>query len=221
MHPPQDDWIRAFPGLDALEPAARAELAARAMVMPLAPGTQVFAPGDVCANWLLVISGSVRVQMIADTGREVVLYRITNGDACLLTTACLLGAELYAAEGIVETETIGVAVPVPVFSHLVDTSARFREEVFSGLGRRIADILTTLEDVAFHRLDARLARFLLRRAVGGALEGTHQEIAAELGSAREVVSRQLKNLEKRGLVILERGRIGIADRAALERLAAM
>ena len=216
-----DSWIDRLQGGATLEPAARAELAAQARSMRLEPGTCVFSPGDVCSSWLVVVSGSIRVQMIADTGREVVLYRVGNGESCLLTTACLLGEELYSAEGIVETETWGIAVPMPAFRKLIGTSDRFRSLVFSGLGRRITDILTTLEEVAFHRLDARLARLLLRRAPGGALDTTHQDIAADLGSAREVVSRQLKTFERQGLVALERGRVVLADRAALERLASL
>lgn len=216
-----DAWIDRLQGGTTLEPAARAELAAQARALRFEPGTCVFSPGDVCSNWLVVISGSIRVQMIADTGREVVLYRVGNGESCLLTTACLLGEELYSAEGIVETETHGVAIPMPAFRMLIGTSERFRSLVFSGLGRRITDILTTLEEVAFHRLDARLARLLLRRAPDGAVEATHQELAADLGSAREVVSRQLKAFERQGLVTLERGRIMLADRAALERRASI
>ncbi len=216
---PQTSWIDAFEGLSGLEDGARQELLARAVRMRLPAGARVFSPGESCANWLLVVSGSVRVQMIADTGREVVLYRVRNGEACLLTTACLLGEEAYGAEGVVEIETDGVAVPYPVFRRLLDISPRFRALVFAGFGQRITDILTKLEDVAFHRLDARLARLLLRRAQGGIVDATHQDIAADLGSAREVVSRQLKTFEKQGMVSLERGRITLADRDALNRLA--
>ncbi|MBB4303807.1 CRP/FNR family transcriptional regulator [Rhodobium orientis] len=217
---PAGDWVAAFPALVQLDAPARAALSAAGQRMTLPPGAEVFAPGDPCRAWLLVESGSVRVQMTSDTGREVVLYRVGPTESCILTTACLLGEELYSATGIVETETVGIAVGVGAFRRLLEDSAGFRDLVFAGFGRRFTDILMRLEDVAFHRLDIRLARLLLARAADGSVDATHQDIAVELGSVREVVSRQLKTLERDGLIQLDRGRIEIRDPAGLQRIAA-
>ena len=213
------DWTIGFPALSFLDSATRERLRETGRRMALPAGTTIFQPGDPCQAWLLVETGSIRVQMTADTGRQVVLYRVSPGESCVLTTACLLGDELYAAEGITETESAGIAVPIPVFQELLDTSPDFRNIVFKSFGQRFTNILVTLEDVAFHRLDARLARLLLARARDDGLTATHQEIAMDLGSSREVVSRQLKSFERDGLVDLARGRIKVLDVAGLTRRA--
>lgn len=210
-------WIVGFEGLARLAAADRALLAERSQTMDLPPGAVVFSPGSPCGVYLLVLDGSIRVQMIADTGREIVLYRVRRGESCVLTTACLLGEEVYAAEGVVEEPTVGVAVPAPVFDELMGRSDAFRRFVFAGYGRRVADILATMQAAVFHRIDARLARHLAARG-GGTLDVTHQDLAVELGTAREVVSRHLKAFEKRGLVRLGRGTVEVVEPAALRRL---
>lgn len=216
--PPQSSWIDAFAGLSRLAPADRDRLAERAQVTALPTGTTVFSPGAPCGVYLLVLEGSVRVQMIADTGREIVLYRVRRGESCVLTTACLLGEDVYSAEGIVEEPTLGVAVPVAVFDELIARSDAFRRFVFAGYGRRVAEILATMQAAVFHRIDARLARHLAARGPGP-IEVTHQDLAVELGTAREVISRHLKAFEKRGVVRLGRGAVEVVDRAGLMRYA--
>jgi len=210
-------WIAEIEGLAGLAAEDRALLAQRAQTAALSAGTTVFSPGSPCGLYLLVLEGSIRVQMIADTGREIVLYRVRRGESCVLTTACLLGAEVYPAEGVVEEATRGVAVPAAVFDELMARSDEFRRFVFAGYGRRVADILATMQAAVFHRVDARLARHLAARGPGP-IEVTHQDLAVELGTAREVVSRHLKAFEKRGLVRLGRGTVEVIDRPALARL---
>lgn len=213
------DWTMRFAALSVLEPSARHRLRQHARRLELPAGARVFSPGDPCSAWLLVESGAIRVQMTADTGREILLYRVEPGESCVLTTACLLGQDVYSAEGLVESDAVGIAVPTPVFRRLLDDYPTFRDMVFMGFGRRITDILMTLEDAVFHRIDERLARLLLRRGGDGGFEATHQDLAVDLGSAREVVSRQLKAFERGGLIGLERGRISLRDRAGLQRMA--
>lgn len=210
-------WISGFDAFARLTPEDHALLGARAQVVEMPAGAVVFTPGAPCAHYLLVLDGSIRVQMIADTGREIVLYRVRPGESCVLTTACLLGGEAYAAEGVVETATVGVAVPSPVFDELMARSDVFRRFVFAGYGRRVADILATMQAAVFHSVDTRLARHLAHRG-GEPIVVTHQDLAVELGTAREVVSRRLKAFEKRGLVRLGRGTVEVVDRAALARL---
>ncbi|MEZ5841736.1 MAG: Crp/Fnr family transcriptional regulator [Hyphomicrobiales bacterium] len=188
-------------------------------IVRLPAGFQAFAPGSPCQSYLVVLEGSVRVQMLSDTGREILLYRVHPGESCVLTTACLLGDESYPAEGVVETETVAASLPISRFRNFLAESETFRNQVFAGFGRRISDILARMEDAVFHRLDARLARFLTDQAVDGAVSATHQDIAAELGTAREVISRQLKAFERDELVSLMRGRIEIVDRRRLHQLA--
>ena len=214
---PPNDWLAMFPELARLSDDHRARLRDRSPRLEIPAGTVVFAPGSPCGAYLLVLEGAVRVQMIADTGRQIVLYRVRRGESCILTTSALLGEEAYAAEGIVEATTTAVTVPRPVFDELLAGSDAFRRFVFAGYGRRVGELLATMQAAVFHRVEPRLARLLL--AAVPPIAATHQEIAAELGSAREVVSRHLKAFERRGLVRLGRGVVEILDRTGLDRLA--
>jgi len=215
---PSTDWLSLFPELAGLGDADRRRLVERAHRVDLPAGAVVFTPGAPCGAYILVLDGSVRVQMIADTGREIVLYRVRRGESCVLTTAALVGEEAYSAEGVVEMPTAAVTVPRAVFDDLVAGSDAFRRFVFAGFGRRVAEILATMQAAVFHRIDVRLARLLLTS--DAPIGATHREIAAELGTAREVVSRHLEAFERRGLVRRGRGTIEIVDRAGLDRMAA-
>ncbi len=211
-------WIERFGDLANLGSDDLARLGERAKIVEIPSGTVAFSPGSPCGAYLLVLDGSVRVQMLADTGREIVLYRVHPGESCVLTTACLVGNEVYAAEGIVEEATTAVVVPRPLFDELMGRSEVFRRFVFAGFGRRVSEILSTMQAAVFHRIDARLARHLT--ACGpGPIVATHKDLAVELGTAREVVSRHLKAFEKRGLVRLGRGTVDLLDRGGLLRLA--
>ncbi len=210
-----DTWIGQFPGLAALEPAISAELARIAQVADLPAGQAVFTPGDECRNYLMVLSGSVRVLMTAENGREIVLYRVAAGETCVLTTACLLAHEAYSAEGVTETPVRAAVVPAGPFLDLLGRSNALRGFVFAAYGNRVADLMLLVEEIAFGRLDLRLARFLVQQESAKGMAMTHQALAVELGTAREVVSRQLKEFERRGWVALHRGRIEVLDQAAL------
>lgn len=213
-------WIDDTTGGALLDPDFRALLAASGRPAHMPANVDVFSPGSPCSAYLIVLEGAVRVQMLATTGREILLYRVLPGESCVLTTACLLGNEAYPAEGLTETETLAVAVPIERFKQLLATTSQFRDHVFAGFGRRIADILARMEDAVFHRIDLRLARLLLARGEDTAVTATHQDIATELGTAREVVSRQLKAFEKDGLVRLGRGSIEIVNRRRLREIVA-
>lgn len=214
------DWIPRFPELAQLTPAERKLIAERAQVVSLPAGTTVFAPGLPADNFLLLLDGTVRVQQVSASGREIVLYRVTGGESCIMTTACLLSQDTYNAEGITETPVQAVAVPKAAFDELMARSAAFRRFVFSDYSSRITDLLHVVEEVAFERIDKRLAQKLLERAdAAGGLSATHQDLAVELGTAREVISRHLKEFQRRGWLELNRGQVQLADRAGLERIA--
>ena len=178
----------------------------------------MFSPGQACSAFLLVKSGSVRVSTVTESGRELVLYRVGPNETCVLTTACLLASADYDAEGLAETETEAVVIPKPLFEQLLAQSAAFRHFVFSSYGDRLRDLIALVQEVSQRQVDRRLARFLMERGAHGPIATTHQDIAAELGTAREVVSRLLKHFEAEGLVRLERRQIEIADRDKLALL---
>jgi len=209
--------VPAFVSLDA---AALSLLATRARIVELPAGAHPFVAGQACEAYLVVVSGSVRVQLVAESGREIVLYRVAPGESCVLTTSCLLHHDAYAAEAVCESAVTAIAVPAATFADLLGASRAFRDAVLGAYAERVGDLMLTFEELVFRRLDTRLARTLIERARDGLVGATHQELAVELGSAREVVSRTLKAFERRGLVTLSRGEIRIAARARLEALAA-
>lgn len=214
-------WLGRFPELSVLSQDDRDLLGERAAVVNLPAGQTIFAPGHPAEQFLLVLDGTVRVQQSAASGREIVLYRVSSGESCILTTACLLSEDSYYAEGLTETPVTAVAVPRAAFDALMARSSQFRQFVFSNYAQRIADLLHVVEEVAFGRIDKRLAQRLLERAgENGELNATHQDLASELGSVREVISRHLKEFQRRGWIDLSRGRIALVERAALSRLAA-
>ncbi len=218
------DWAALipalFPTLAKLEPDSATCLCNAGRRVNVPRGTVLFRAGDRCHTFLMVLDGAVRVQMASETGREIVLYRVSRGETCIVTTACLLTDNPYSAEAVAETDIDAVALAAGPFHDLVARSAAFRNFVFASFGNRLTGMMMLIEEVAFGRVDLRLARFLADRRDGaGGLDVTHQALAVELGTAREVVSRQLKEFERRGLVALSRGRIQVLDPAALLALA--
>ena len=183
-------------------------------------GSFVFRAGDSCAAFLLLLDGTVRVQLTAHSGREVTLYRISAGGTCILTTSCLLGDDDYPAEAIAETDVEALAVPSSVFQQVLEASRAFRHFVFDGFSKRLSTVIQKIEELVFTAVDVRLAAALVRMN-DDRVEGiTHQQLAVELGTAREVVSRHLKRFERDGWVRLGRGHVDILDAATLTALAA-
>jgi CRP/FNR family transcriptional regulator len=213
-------WIERFKGLSGLPQAIREQLVARSRIQRFAEGTKVFEPGQSADNLLLLLQGTVRVQQLSDTGREVFLYRVNAGDSCVLTTACMLSFEDYSAEGVAEAEVEAVVIPRAVFDELAGQSKTFRDFVFKAYSRRITDLFKLVDDIVFQRMDVRLARRLLELAdEHNALSATHQFLATELGTAREVISRTLAEFQRRGWVTLHRGKVKLVDPGALRHLA--
>ena len=212
-----DEWLSHFPELSGLDDPVWQKVLDSARPVEIPAGTTVFRDGDGCQNYMFVMEGAVRVQKMAENGREIVLYRVSAGEACILTTSCLLSHQRYPAEGITEDNLRAISIPVKLFDEGIAGSAGFRSFVFSSYGRRIADLILLVEDVAFGRMDIRLGQYLLDSAdEKGDVALTHQAMAAELGTAREVVSRQLKEFERRGWLKLGRGTINISDLTALK-----
>ena len=182
--------------------------------MTVPAGTCIFRPGDDTSAFLLVTSGTVRVEQTNSSGRTVVLYRVETGDSCVLTTACLLAGKPYSGYGYAEGEMTGVAIPAERFRKLLTTDARFQELVFRGFAARVGELTDVIDDLLEHRTDLRLARWLAARG-RAEIHMTQQEVAQELGTAREVVSRTLKSFETRGWIKLGRRSLTVTDAQAL------
>lgn len=179
----------------------------------------IFRPGDSCESFLLLLDGQIRVQLISEDGKEVTLYRIGPGGSCVLTTSCLFSSEHYPAEAIAETDINALAFSRDVFEQTVESSAQFRRFVFDGFSQRLARVIGRMEELAFTTIDYRLAKALLDLHERDQTQVTHNALAVELGTAREVVSRHLKRMEQRGLVALARGAVTVLDPAELARMA--
>lgn len=204
--------------LAALDPQARDAVLAAARHVRLPAGAAAFRPGQPCAHWLILETGRVRVSHLAEDGREIVLYRVGPGESCILTTAGLLEGGSYDAEAVAETEVAALLLPAADFLRLIAEQPSFRRLAFAAYAQRIAGLIALADELAFDELGTRLARRLLAlREADGTVPATHEALAAELGTAREVVSRRLKAFERTGLVTLARGRIAVTDADGLAR----
>ena len=214
------DWIDQIEPLATLGDPDRRRLRDSSRVIAAEQGAVLFGPGRAPTDWLLLLEGKVRVQRVSENGREIVLYRVAAGESCILTTACLFAGDDYPAEGVAETAIKAAAVPRSVFDALVSSAPDFRRFVFNAYSKRVTELFVVVEAIAFQRVDLRLARKLLELAGSDQhLRATHQQLAVELGTAREVVSRQLQEFQRRRWIVAARGDIQIVDAVALRSFA--
>lgn len=214
------DWTERFQGTAALPRAVRDRLIDVARIIDMEEGAQVFGPANVPDSLFFLYEGRIRVSQSSDSGRAITLYRVDAGESCVLTTACMLAEEAYNTEGLAETAIKAVVLPKSAFDRLVAEEEAFRKFVFAAYSKRLIDLLRVVDDVAFGHMDVRLAERLL--ALAGDLKeipATHQQLASELGTAREVVSRVLSDFQKREMIAQSRGRIALIDKKALRVLA--
>ena len=214
--PALDDLLRLYPVLNALPAHLYSQLARHAQPAHLAAGTPVFHERQHCQGFPLVLKGGIRVYKSAPNGRELPLYRVAVGETCIITASCLLGHTDYNARGVTEEATDMVLLPRSMFDDLL-AHEPFRAFVFRLFSERIADLMQLVEEVAFRRLDQRLAALLLGK--GKRVHATHQQLADELGSVREIVSRLLRGFAAQDLVTLGREQIEILDPAGLRKIA--
>jgi len=209
-----------YPALANLPEARLERLLHPQALIRLPAGANVFSERQPCAGFPLLLDGSIKVVKQASSGRELLLYRVTPGGSCIISSSCLLGHTDYNARGIAETPLTLLALPVGEFGRLLIEHAPFRDFVFHLFSERIGELMQLVEEVAFARLDQRLAKLILARQAD-TLNITHQQLADELGSVREIVSRLLKGFAAQGLVSLGREQLTVLDRDGLQRLAAV
>ena len=212
--------LNLYPPLAGLPSEQLSALLLPKAVMQLPAGTQVFTEQQPCRGFPLLLEGSIKVVKQAASGRELLLYRVTPGGSCIISSSCLLGHTDYNAKGIAETPITLLALPVASFSALMLEHAPFRDFVFHLFAERIGELMQLVEEVAFARLDQRLAKLLLARH-DNVLNVTHQQLADELGSVREIVSRLLKGFAAQGLVTLGREQLTLVDRPGLQKMLAV
>ncbi len=213
----QSLWQQYFPKFSETNDVSVESFMDSAKLVKLAPQQVVFAVGDSCENYLLLLEGRIRVQLIAETGREVMLYTVSSGGSCVLTTSCLLEDKPYPAEAFTEGDVTAFLIEKSDFNQALEKSDFFRKYVFNNFSSRLSSVIHRMEEVILNPIEVRLAKYLLS-INEPVIWKTHQELASEMGTAREVISRHLKQLKTSGWVQLSRGKIIIVDRKALGKL---
>ena len=215
-------WAMAFPFSETLSPSGAALLRDAVEPKTFPAGTVLLTEGETCEAALLVRKGKIRVYKTSPSGREITLYVVEPGEMCVLGISCLLRDTRYPACASAESETLTVRIPAPAFRRLFREEPAVQQFVLDLFASRLSSVIRLVEDVAFRRMDERLSVFLLQesgRAAGisPVVSLSHEQIATRLGTAREVVSRLLSQLEDDGLVVLGRGRVRILDPQGLGR----
>jgi CRP/FNR family transcriptional regulator len=213
---PRQVILRYYPVLRQLRPDLLDKIEQQSKRIKAKPGQALFEEGFPCSHYPLLVEGVIRALKRSPDGHEILLYRLHPGESCVITAVALLGETAYPARATAEAGLTLYGVPRALFLELILESTPFRLFVFDFLSRRMAHLMALIDDVAFRRLDQRLASRLLDRP--GPIALTHQELADELGTTREVVSRTLETFQESGLLRLGRKRIEILDRDALDRL---
>jgi CRP/FNR family transcriptional regulator len=208
---------QVLPVLASADPQLARAFRAEAFYARIQAGRDVILEGDRADAIALLISGSVRVYKIGETGREITLYRFGHGESCILTANAILSQKTFPAIATVEQEAEAVMVPAKAFRDWVSRYELWRGFVFDLLSERLSTLMAVVDEVVFQRMDRRVAAFLLSRgAFEPAIHITHQEIAAELGSSREVISRILEDFSRAGCIETGRGTIKIIDDESLK-----
>ncbi len=211
-----------LPFLQTAGPQLAPEFQQSTYFVKIPTGREIFVEGDIVSGIALMMSGIVRVYKIGESGREITLYRFGEGESCVISANAILNQQDFPAIAIVERDAEAVMIPAKTFSDWVRRYDPWRDFLFNLVSDRLASLMEVVDEVAFQRMDRRVATFLLERSqIKGTIRITHQEIANEIGSSREVISRILEDFSSRGLVSLSRGEIQILDPDAMKLYAAM
>lgn len=206
------DILKKFSFYNKAGSMSQKELEQNGMFVSLKAGEFYFHEGDACRQIAIVGEGNIRVYKTGETGKEITLYHVRSGETCILTASCVLGGMNYPASAVAEEETTAVVFAAPLFRGWVAGNEAIRDFVFTTLANRMAGVMTLVEEITFNKMDGRLAEYLRKKFSNKGrsvkeIQITHEQIAIELGSAREVVSRLLKEFERQGAIELARGRI--------------
>ena len=213
-----EELVALYPVLGKLPAGLLRRICEALQTVTIPSGTVVFDESQPCRGFPFVLAGAIRVAKASTGGRELPLYRVVAGESCIITSSCLLGHADYNARGVTEGQTTLALLPRELFDEMLAEPA-FRDFVFALFGERLAELMQLVEEVAFRKLDQRLAALLLGK--GRVVRATHQQLADELGSVREMVSRLLKGFADEGLVRLGREQVELLDPAGLRRIASV
>jgi CRP/FNR family transcriptional regulator len=202
-----DEFVQVFPAFRNSPEGLVRDILSKAILRPFPMGMLIYAENDACSAIAFLLSGEIRVYKAAEGGREITLYEIGKGETCILNASCILANTPYPANAVSVTEGSMLLVPADDFRRLMKINEDMQHFVFEIMSRRLSTVMALVEEVAFGRMDRRLREYLSEKAGHGVLKSTHQKIADDLGTSREVVSRLLKDLEHKGIVALSRSEI--------------
>lgn len=212
----------SFPFLNKLKPDMLKKFNKTIKIAKYTIGTVILEEGSSCSNMVFVLDGIIRVYKLSPQGKEVTLYRLGNGETCVLSISCIMGNTNYPAIAEVEEEATLGTIPIEFYKELFLAEAACQEFIFNTVSTRLQEVMLLIDEVVFKNMDERLAKFILQNIdkndIQGKLDMTHEKIAIELGTAREVVSRLLKDFEKKNIVSLSRGKIIVINTEFLEKI---
>ena len=211
--------MQQFPFLQQADGTFLERFLAQSQPVGLKQGDPICDQGVLCQHLALIVSGTARVYKLGESGREITLYRLGSGESCILTASCIVSGSPFPAFAVCEQDIQALAIHPGVVRQWTDEFPLWRNYLFGLISDRLGDVISVIEEIAFRRVDRRLADYLLQRAGGRrqSIKATHQAIASDLGTSREVVSRILKDFEHQGLIAVSRGQLQISDAAGLAK----
>lgn len=222
MHADTQQLQTRFPTLNS--PDLLTAIAQNGSQAGLQGGMTICEPGQQCSHLALVLSGNARVYQLAENGREITLYRVSAGECCIMTVSCIMSQQGFPALAVCDTDLQAVLIPANKVTEWMHQHPQWHAFIWQQMSRRLDNVLHLLNEVTFQRMDQRILRYLmLNHETSGStlLKLTHQKVADDLGTSREVVSRILKDLEHRTLLHLSRGTVELLDLSALENQLAL
>ncbi len=203
------EFTETFPVFSLLSDKVLTDMLSKVDLMQFPAGKLIYTEGDPCSAIAFILSGKIRVYKAAETGREITLYEIGRGETCILNASCILSGNTYPANAVSLGEGKMILIAADDFRGLMESSDDMRRFVFGIISRRLSTVMSLVEEIAFGKMDVRLKEYILEKAENGTLQTTHQAIAGDLGTSREVVSRLLKDFERKGFLSLSRNKISI------------
>ncbi len=215
-HIQKESWLEDFSSLHALDDRVWQDACARMRFVSLPADTLIVREGNRLENYLLLMEGKVRFQKLSTNGRQITVLRVQGGQSCALATACLLSDNPLPASAAADSDIWGGVINKADFIRCLHQSPNFRRFLFLNFGEQLHDVMCLIEQLAFEPLDARIAKYLLTcDAENSIVKKSHQDIADELGTVREVVTREIRNFKNRSWLSVGRGYITLHNRMAL------
>ena len=211
----------SFPFLKKLSSKEKNAFLTQVQPINMAKDRAIYFEGDCCQSLPLIISGSLRIYKLGESGREITLYHLEPGDSCILTASSIISHKNFPAFAVTQTDVEAITIPASSLRNWVRHNPIWQDYICGLFSHRLANMIEIVEEIAFRRMDCRIASYLLKISNTSAetIPKTHLEIAQELGTSREVVSRILKTFEKEELISLSRKLIQLNNWEKLEVVA--